>query len=315
MRFNPKARLDPSQVTRRGGSGGSGMPGGRRRGGKVAGGGIGGLLLVLLFYIVTQVLGGGSGGGGTSATGFPFDLNQVSGSDAGVDLSGQCQTGEDANNNPDCAMVATVNTIQAFWEQALPDQSGTSYELSVTNLFTDQVQTGCGGATSQVGPFYCPVDDSIYLDLTFFDVMLEGQLGAEGGPFAQAYVVAHEYGHHIQDLTGTMNQVQTRQGEQSDAVRLELQADCYAGMWTKYATTVEDADGNVFIEELTDEDINNAIDAAETVGDDRIQSKTQGQVNPETWTHGSAEMRKRWFLVGMEEGSMEACDTFAVDRV
>ncbi len=301
MRFNPRARLDSSQVRTSGGSGGGRLPG---RMPMAVPGGIGGLLLLVAIFLATQYL-GGNGGGAPMA-----GASQVQ----GVDVS-HCQTGADANQYPECAMVATVNTIQGYWGQALPDQAGVSYADSDTHLFRGSVSTGCGGATSQVGPFYCPVDDTVYLDTTFFDAMLEGQLGAEGGPFAEAYVVAHEYGHHVQDLLGTMEQVRSRQGASSDAVRLELQADCLAGMWTRYATSVTDESGEPFLVDLTQDDIDRAIDAAEAVGDDRIQARAQGQVNPETWTHGSAQMRKRWFRVGLQEGTLRACDTFAADRL
>jgi predicted metalloprotease len=272
-------------------------------------GGIGGLILVAAIFFVTQFL----AGGGTGPSALPFDTGQVQ-AQPGSDLT-HCQTGADANQNTDCRVVATVNAIQGYWDQALPQQAGIAYEPSVTSLFQGAVQTGCGGATSQVGPFYCPADDGVYLDMSFFDAMLEGRLGAQGGDFAEAYVVAHEYGHHIQDLLGTMGQVRTQQGPDSDAVRLELQADCYAGMWAKAATTVEDEYGEVLIQELTQQDIEEAIDAAEAVGDDRIQAQTQGQVTPETWTHGSTEDRVEWFGIGMREGTLEACDTFAVSRV
>ena len=146
--------------------------------------------------------------------------------------------------------------------------------------------------------------------------MLERQLGGPDGGFVEFYVLAHEYGHHIQNIAGQMGKVRSQQtGPQSDAVRLELQADCYAGMWAKAATSTEDAQGEVLIAELTQDDIKLAIEAAEAVGDDRIQEKTQGQVTEESWTHGSSAMREEWFLVGFEEGSLSACDTFAADQV
>ena len=277
---------------------GRGLPGGM-----VAGGGGAGLVIFLIVIVVTQ-LGGGSSGG-SLGSGLGLDTRQV----AGTDLT-QCETGEDATRSQDCRIVATVNSIQGFWEDELPAQTGIGYKESVTTLFSGSVNTACGGATSQVGPFYCPADDGVYVDVAFFDAMLEGQLGATGGDFAESYVLAHEYGHHIQDLLGTMDEVRTRQGETSDAVRLELQADCYAGVWTRAATTVEDDSGQVLILELTEADIAEAINAAEAVGDDRIQEQTQGQVNPETWTHGSAADRKQWFLTGMREGTVAACDTF-----
>jgi len=263
-------------------------------------GGIGGLLIVGISFVVMQLAGGGG------SVGAGYDEGQL----ADADLS-QCQTGADATEFQDCRILATVNSVQAFWAEALPDQADTDYTESTTNLFTDSVDTGCGAATSQVGPFYCPTDDSVYLDTTFFDEMLEGQLGARGGDFAESYVIAHEYGHHVQDLVGTMNRVRSEQGATSDAVRLELQADCLAGMWAKYATTVEDENGEVYILELTEADISEAIDAAESVGDDRIQEQAQGTSNPETWTHGSAAARKQWFLIGMQSGTLDSCDTFS----
>ena len=307
MRYNPRARLDTSQVgNRRGGGGGFGGGGfgvgGGRRGGLRVGGGIGGVILVIVILLLQTQLGGGSGGGGspqaTDSTSFD-----------------QCRDGSNANQDPDCALVADVNSIQSYWTEALPRQSGVRYTRARTDVFSQGVQTDCGNASAEVGPFYCPVDRHVYLDTTFFTDMLEGQLGAKGGPFSVAYVLAHEYGHHVQNLLGTMGKVRTQQGASSDAVRLELQADCYAGMWTKHATTAEDADGQVFIEDLTRDDINRGLDAAAAVGDDRIQRRTSGRVDPDTWTHGSAEQRQRWFTVGMQQGTLKACDTFAANRL
>lgn len=215
----------------------------------------------------------------------------------------------------DCRIVVTVNSVQAYWDEALPEQADVDYNLSTTNLFTGSVDTGCGSATSQVGPFYCPSDDSVYLDTTFFDEMLEDELGAQGGDFAESYVIAHAYGHHIHDLLGTMGRVRSEQGATSDAVRLELQADCFAGMWAKFATTIEDENGEVYILELTEADISEAIDAAESVGDDRLQEQAQGRSDPETWTPGSAADRKQWFLTGMGVGTLASCDTFSASEL
>jgi len=309
MRFNPKARLDRSQVQNRrgnGGGGGSGIRGGMG-GGLPVGGGIGGVLLIIVVVVVSQMLGGGS-----PDSGAPGDSGAVS---TGGDELSQCESGADANSDPDCARLALVNSIQSFWSRALEQQSGQRYQQADTVIFSNQVDTGCGGATSDVGPFYCPPDQQVYLDTTFFDDMLEGQLGGQGGDFAEAYVLAHEYGHHVQNLLGTMGRVRTQQGANSDAVRLELQADCYAGMWTKYATQAEDGQGRVLIEELTQQDIEEALDAARAVGDDRIQQKTSGRIDPDRWTHGSADQRMAWFTTGREQGSLEACDTFAVAQL
>jgi predicted metalloprotease len=310
MRYNPRARLDSSQVGRSsggGGGGGLGFPvgGGGGGGGLRVGGGIGGLV-VLVIVLVIQLSGGG--GGGTGA-GDGSSLQQT-----GTSLE-QCRTGADANQDPDCALVADVNSIQSFWTDELPRQAGVDYTVARTVLFSGSTSTGCGGASTDVGPFYCPVDKHVYLDTTFFADMLQGRLGAEGGEFSRAYVLAHEYGHHVQDLLGTMGKVRTQQGSSSDSVRLELQADCYAGIWTRSATTADDAGGAPYILDLTQDDISRALDAAAAVGDDRIQQGSSGRVDPDTWTHGSAAQRMRWFTTGMQKGTLQACDTFAARQL
>ncbi|MGA8993049.1 MAG: neutral zinc metallopeptidase [Nocardioidaceae bacterium] len=312
MRYNPRARLDRSQVSnRRGGGGGLGGGGGRPSLGGTGvrvGGGLGGLLLLVLVVLVQSQLGGPDPGAGAGSGG-------GSGSGAGGTALTQCSSGAQANQDQDCAILADVNSIQSYWEQALPTQAGVDYTPAQTDLFSGRVQTGCGVAASDVGPFYCPADRNVYLDTTFFTDMLQGRLGARGGAFARSYVLAHEYGHHVQDLLGTMDRVRSRQGSGSDAVRLELQADCLAGVWTRHATTATDADGLPLIVDLSQDDVDRALDAAAAVGDDRIQRRAGGQVSPETWTHGSAEQRKRWFSTGRQRGTLAACDTFAVDRL
>ncbi|HET9829176.1 MAG TPA: neutral zinc metallopeptidase [Nocardioidaceae bacterium] len=299
MRYNPRARLDTSQVGNRRGGGGGGFGGGGlpMGGGLRVGGGLGGILLVIIFFVVQSQLGGGS-----------------SSQDPAAGSLDQCTTGAAANQDSDCALVANVNSIQSFWAAELPRQTGRTYARAQTEIFSGSVQTGCGNASSQTGPFYCPVDKHVYLDTSFFRDMLQGQLGAKGGPFSSAYVVAHEYGHHVQDLLGTMSRVRTQQGATSDSVRLELQADCFAGIWTKHATTAEDSTGQPYISDLTQDDINRALDAAAAVGDDRIQSRS-GRVDPETWTHGSAAERQRWFTTGLQQGTIRACDTFGARQL
>ena len=146
-----------------------------------------------------------------------------------------------------------------------------------------------------MGPFYCPNDQTIYFDPSFFHDILQQQLNGPSGAFVEPYVIAHEFGHHIQNLLGTMGKVKTQQGPNSDSVRLELQADCYAGMWARNATQTEDSQGNVLIQDLSDQDIQEAIAAAKSVGDDTIQKETTGVVNPEQWTHGSSAARVQWF--------------------
>ncbi len=304
MRFNPKARLNTGRMgdagrsgAGRGGGGGGSIP----IPGGLAGGGVGGLILVVIVVALTMWLGGGSDASS-------YDTSRMS--DTG--RYDDCKTGADANDSADCARVAVENSLVDYWTDTLPDQSGTAFEPEKkVETFTDGIGTGCGGATADVGPFYCPNDQTIYLDTTFFDDVLQGQLNGPSGAFVEPYVLAHEYGHHIQNLLGTMGKVKTQQGPKSDSVRLELQADCYAGMWAKSATTTQDADGNVLISDLTQADVQQAIDAATAVGDDRIQQESGGDVDPDSWTHGSAKERVQWFTTGYREGTLEACDTFA----
>ncbi len=293
MRFRRDAPLDTGQVTDLRGRRMSG-PGGVA----VGGGGLG--LVGLIIYLLVSVLSGGGGGLGQLA---PLDGQQVGRGDTPADISTACRTGADANARQDCRIVAVVNSVQKFWDGVF-QRSNRQYTYVDTVFFTGQTQTGCGYASSQVGPFYCPADKLVYIDLGFFDE-LQSRFGVGNSAFVQAYVLAHEYGHHVQDLLGVLDKIRgDRQGPESLAVRSELQADCYAGVWAAHATETG------LIEQLTQVDINQGLDAAQAIGDDRIQEQTQGQVNPETWTHGSSEQRRRWFSNGYQQGRPAVCDTF-----
>jgi hypothetical protein len=228
----------------------------------------------------------------------------------GFDLS-QCKTGADANKYVQCRVVATGNSVDAVWHQLMR-----TYTRPHVRLFTGSVDTGCGPATTAVGPFYCPVDQTAYFDTDFFKELVD-RFGASGGPFAQEYVVAHEYGHHVQNLQGILGRAQQgAQGAGGNGVRTELQADCYAGIWAHYASTVkQESTGAPYLDPLTDKDIADALSAAASVGDDRIQKETAGRVNPESWTHGSSEERQKWFTIGYQTGDPNKCDTFAATNL
>jgi predicted metalloprotease len=287
MTFNEGMQIDTSTTSTSGGGGGRGI---------AIGGGLGGLL----FLVVALLLGVDPG---KIATQLPTNTIQNVG--PGVDTS-MCHTGADANKYVQCRVIATGNSFDGVWQQLLP-----GYTRPKVRLFSDRVNTGCGPASTEVGPFYCPVDGTAYFDTGFFEV-LRTQFGSSGGPFAQEYVVAHEFGHHVQHLQGSLGRAQQgAQGAGGNGVRTELQADCYAGVWAYYASsTKQESTGVRFLDPLTDKDIADALSAASSVGDDRIQQEATGRVNPESWTHGSSEQRQHWFTVGYQHGDRNQCDTY-----
>jgi predicted metalloprotease len=269
MRFRKGAGLDPSQVQDRRGRGGL----------AVGGGGLG--LAGLVVYLLINALAGGNGD--ISAALRQLDQQTVAQQPAGRVLGEECRTGADANRRQDCRIVGVVNSVQRYWSNALPN-----YTVSQTVFYSGGTDTGCGSASSGVGPFYCPADQKVYIDLGFFDD-LQTRFGARGGPLAEAYVIAHEYGHHVQDILGDL-----RGG---GSVETELQADCYAGVWAHNASKTG------YITGITQRDVADALDAAAAVGDDRIQPGS----SPESWTHGSSAQRDQAFTEGYESGTPDAC--------
>ncbi|WP_306209302.1 KPN_02809 family neutral zinc metallopeptidase [Actinoplanes sp. RD1] len=302
MELNDRADIDTSQIEddRSSGGGGGGL------GGLPIPGGGGGLVGIIVTVLVAVV-------------GGYFGINSLGGSDGGTQQSGDNATlkakcsSEQKLDQLDCRNALYVNSIQDFWADELPQAFNEQYKPANTKFFSQRVSTGCGAADSGVGPFYCPADDKVYIDLTFYQVLAQ-QLGAPG-EFAQPYVLAHEYGHHVQDLLGTeaaMRRQQERDPDQANAlsVKLELQADCYAGVWAKHATETKDADGDVLITNITQDDIQQGLDTASKIGDDTLQQQGGGTVNPAEFTHGTSKQRMGWFSRGYEGGDPKQCDTF-----
>ncbi|MBV9895046.1 MAG: neutral zinc metallopeptidase [Chloroflexi bacterium] len=306
MTFNPNAQLDPTQVEDRrgeptgvgggfGGGGGFGMP--------IAVGGGGAGLLIMLVIVALNVFGGALTGPSSSSvpadgSAAGYNGRQV----AGSSVAETCRTGADANSRTDCLVVGVVNSVQSYWSNELT-RRGLTYSSADTVLYSGATQAGCGLAQTAEGPFYCPVDKKVYLDVSFFDE-LHTKFGAQGGRFADAYVIAHEYGHHVQDLLGLLGNARSNTvGQEGGSVRTELQADCFAGVWSNHAVQTG------YLQQLTSSDISQALDAAAAVGDDRIQQETQGRVTPDSFTHGTSQQREHWFTTGYQSGDLTTCDT------
>ena len=312
MEINPDAELDTSQVEDLRGTSGGGALGGRVA---VGGGGIS--VVGLLIYFVLSQLGGGGGGGDLGGLGGLGGTPGIGGGSTSQEqgersdtLRQKCATGRDAAPSSDCEAVALVNSIQGYWTDQLA-RSGTPYRTARTRFFDGPVSTGCGQASPDVGPFYCPADQLVYIDLQFYQE-LEDRFGARGGLFSRAYVVAHEYGHHVQNLLGTSQRVRDRAGATSDSVKLELQADCYAGAWANHATRTTTASGRPLITDITRDDIDAGLDTAARIGDDFIQANLGGgRVDESTFSHGSSAQRQKWLTKGLSTGNPAECNTFA----
>ena len=287
MRWTPGGTSNDIEDRRdeSGGGGGFGFGGMRL--------GLGGLvILFILSLIFKQDFFALLGGGGAPST--------------GSTVAGPPDTARDEAEKPLVQFVSVVlDDTQKTWGQLLPQQAGIPYRHARLVLFRNYTQSGCGGAESATGPFYCPADEKVYIDLGFYDE-LKQRFGAPG-EFAQAYVLAHEMGHHVQKLTGVERKVRqlqqnSPQSENPLSVMMELQADCLAGVWA-HSTQQRGL--------LESGDVESALGAAAAVGDDHIQKMTRGQVQPETFTHGSSEQRMHWFTQGLNSGSIAGCNTFA----
>jgi len=287
MSFNNRSRLDPSQVEDRRGRG---------KGTVIALGG-GGLGLIITIIAMLMGVNLTDLTGGSSAQ-VPASNESAGGIN---DLETQCKTGADANTREDCRIVGFVNSIQSFWADEFTRRNS-QYTPANTILFSGSTDGACGSASSAMGPFYCPNDQKVYLDLDFFNE-LQTRFGAQGGSFAEAYVLAHEYGHHVQNLLGGLSNSSNATGPESESVQTELQADCLAGVWAFHATETG------YLTQVTDQDIAQSLDAAASVGGDRIQRETQGYVSPESWTHGSSEQRQAALRDGLQSGDKATCDS------
>lgn len=281
MTFKPDVTVDDERVKTSG-----------NRGLVIGGSSIGALILAgILWYLgvdpgqLQDVLGTGDASTSQSASGLAH-----------------CKTGEAANKYAECRVDFTARSLDKVWGQQLPEQANLQYKRPAVMVFTNSTRSGCGVASSATGPFYCPTDQTAYFDVSFFDQLKN--YGATNTPFAQEYIVAHEFGHHIQKLQNTLGMSNYNEpGPESNAVKIELQADCYAGVWAYYA----DKGDNALLQPITEEQLAGAINAARAVGDDNIQQRSGGEVRPDTFTHGTSEQRQEAFLAGYHTGQMSSC--------
>lgn len=287
MTFQGSGRIEGGNVSAGGSGGGGGFGGGKA----ALGGGVG--IIVAIVALVFGVNPGDILGGGSTTNDQPSSNAGVSDMQRHLD---NC-TYEQTNTDDACRIKATTISVDRVWTKLMP-----GYTKPATQIFTGNIRTGCGAASSAMGPFYCPADQTAYFDPAFFADLK--RMGGSDGPLAQEYVVAHEYGHHVENLTGVLAKGQ-RMGN-AGSVRIELQADCLAGVWAYHADKGPDA----MLKPLTAEQISTVITSAKAIGDDTIQGKGS---NPEGWTHGSAKQRVRWFQIGYDGGDPKRCDTFATN--
>lgn len=287
MTFNPDADISGNTTRRRG-----------RNTAIAAGGGVGVLGIVALVVAMlggpdlTGLVGGAPGGQDQPAA-------------TGENTLSECDTGTDANTNDDCRMAGAELLLNDYWSKHVD-----GYVTPTLTVVDGQTPTQCGTASNAVGPFYCPPEQGVYIDPSFFQLMQQ-QFGASAGNLAQLYIVGHEWGHHIQNITGVMDKYPNNgTGPESNSVRTELQADCYAGAWLKDVTKTTDADGDQMLKAPTEAELADAVNAAYVVGDDHIQQQSGGFVSPESFTHGTSEQRQGWFANGYTNG-LGVCDTFA----
>lgn len=309
MTFNSNVQIDAGRA--RGGGGGLGG-----RGAAIGGGGG---LLALLLAIFAPGLADQLGVNPAPTTSGQVQQQTQGGSTQPVPDSA-CQTGDDANRDADCRVIATTEAADQFWGDYLGQYSNIDWRQPQLTLFSGQTNTGCGAASSDTGPFYCPTDESMYFDTSFFDT-LRTDFGAQGGPLAEQYILAHEYGHHVQQVVGYLEYSRDgTTGATSGSVKAELQADCLAGMWAGSATTTVDPEsGEPFLQPITDDQLRQAIDAAAAVGDDHIQEQSSGRVNPHSFTHGTSQQRMSWFMRGYqtarETPDIQQCNTFTASTL